>query len=465
MKSTALVAVLFIFLCSTTGWSEVKYFKIPPQEKKTDDKQSPGTQKPEKSKAGEATEKPETPVGNTTEPQAPPATQKGRAPARSVKQDQAPVQPAKQRKPSTAKPAKAKKQQPKGPYITSIQISSFQKSAQAEAEAERLKALGIDAFIRHEHVRGKGTWYRVYTGKFDSRRQALDYEQELKRKGIIHWSWIKRLPRVAEPEPATAQPARKQPGAAKPAARADRTPEQTPARKKAATASKPTRKSKSARKTSLQPAEKKRPPSQAARTTRKKADWPSTKKSTAKSNPKIKSIQSGRLSLGIRTGALLANGASDFVITETVGSDTYRYEFDTTKPLSGLSVSVRFNDRWSVDSIIEQVVLTNLDMQYMSLGPKMCIVDRGAFKTYIRSAMVYGNLAWDEAPGEFDSAMGLEAGVGVDLVGTRFNGSLEASYRSISFDYTAPSDGSATATDSQIDFSGFVLTGCVRIHF
>lgn len=454
MKSAAIVAVLFIFLFSSAGWSEVKFFKIPPQEKKTDDQQSPGAQKPGESKADEATES-----------QAPPATEKGQAPARSVKKDQTPAQPVKQRKPSAAQPAKAKRQQPKGPYITSIQISSFQKSDQAQAEAQRLKSLGVDAFIRHERVRGKGMWYRVYAGKFDSRRQALDYEQKLKRKGIIHWSWIKRLPLASESEPAAAQPARKKPSAAKPAARANRTPKQAPTRKQAAVAPEPTRKSKPARKTSVQPAERKPPPSQAARTTRKKTKRPATKKTASKSKPKGGSIQPGRLSIGIRSGVLLANGASDFIITETAGVDTNRYEFETTKPLSGLSVSVRFNDRWSADAIIEQVVLTNLDMQYMSLGPKMCIIDSGAIKTYVRAAGVFGNLAWDEAPGEFDSAMGMEAGIGVDLVGTRFNGGLEACYRSIAFDYTEPSNGSATATDSQIDFSGFVLSGCVRIHF
>lgn len=465
MKSAAMLAVLFIFLFSTTGRAEVKYFKIAPQEKKTDAASSPGTPKPGESKAVEATAKPETPVeGSTTGAPAPPETKKGKASGRSAKQDQAPAQPVKQGKASTAQPAKSKRQQPKGPYITSIQICSFQKQDQAQAEAERLKALGIDAFVRHERVRGKGMWYRVYAGKFNSRRKALDYERELKRKGIIRWSWIKRLPWPSGQAPAAAQPARKQPSAAKPAARADRTPKQTPTRKQTAAAPGLTRKSKPAPQSSAQPAAKKPPPSRAARTPRKKTKRPATEKTTAKS-AKIESIQPGRLSLGIRTGVLLAGGASDFVITESAGSDTNRYEFESTKPLSGLSVSVRLNDRWSADSIIEQVVMTNLDMQYMSLGPKMRIIDRGAFKTYIRAAVVYGNLAWDEAPGEFDSAMGMEAGIGVDLVGTRFNGGLEASYRSIAFDYTAPSDGSATATDSQIDFSGFVLTGCVRIHF
>ena len=115
--------------------------------------------------------------------------------------------------------------------------------------------------------------------------------------------------------------------------------------------------------------------------------------------------------------------------------------------------------------LVEKVVMANLEMEYHTLGPKLYFSDSGTPKTYLRAALIYGRMAWDEAPGDFDSAIGAEAGFGIDFIGSDYSFGLEAAYRHIAFDYNRPSGSGVTATDSQIDFSGFTLTGCARAHF
>ena len=42
---------------------------------------------------------------------------------------------------------------------------------------------------------------------------------------------------------------------------------------------------------------------------------------------------------------------------------------------------------------------------------------------------------------------------------------LETSYRAIKYDYNRPSGNGVTATDSQLDFSGFALSGILIYRF
>ncbi|MGD9187564.1 MAG: SPOR domain-containing protein, partial [Desulfobacteraceae bacterium] len=170
MKSAAIVVALSIVFFSTSGWSDVKYYKIPTPPKEPDKGQvttpeKPAEAKPEKAKPAQTDVKKKQPDVGTPNKSASPKSK----PPKTVSK---------------------KKQKPRGPYMTSLQVGSFHTLDQARKEESRLKALGIDAFIRREKVSGKGMRYRVYIGKFNSKRQALDYEQEMKRKGIIHWSWI-----------------------------------------------------------------------------------------------------------------------------------------------------------------------------------------------------------------------------------------------------------------------------------
>jgi hypothetical protein len=448
MRSVALVVGLSIVLISASGWSEVQYFKIP------------------------------------TPPQEP---AKGRKAA-----PQKPVQADAAKEPADVSTAT---QQPGGPYFTSIQTGSHQTLDQARKEASRLKALvGIDTFIRPYKIRDKGTQYRVFIGKFDSKPQALEYQQTLKRKGIVDQSWIKRLRATpgetsgastppAKPAPAaeTAPPKKidkksaQTPGSVKHPAKPKPKPvaKTAPAKKKSIPSKKPKRevvqKKPEPRTTLPQKSVKKALPStpqqQPVVSKKTKPGAPPPKKSVEKTASDEKKKQPGRFYVGPRAGLLYAPGATDFRITRISGGNTEHWEFEDLKPLVGINIGWRFNDRWHLEALLERVVMANIKMQYVTLGPKMYVSDWRTAKSYVRAALVYGNMGWDKAPGDFDDAMGAEAGFGIDIMGTDFSFGLEAAYRHIAFDYNAPSGTGVTASDSQIDFSGFTLTGCARAHF
>ena len=448
MKSAAIVVALSIVFFSASGWSDVKYYKIPAPPKEPDKGQATTPEKPAEKKPAEAEPvkieiKKKPPRVSTPDKSTSPTTGSQAAPPKS----------------KSPKTGGTKKRKPRGPYMTSIQVGSFQTHDQALEEESRLKALGIDAFIRHEKVRAKGLRYRVYIGKFNSKRQALDYEKELKGKGIIHWSWIKRLRVTPSQAPVVSAPATKPSPVAKaapsqkPDKKTDRKP--APVKRPATPAPKPVAK------TSPGIAKPKRP----AVTKKAEPRTPPPKKSAKKTAPEDKKEKPGRFSLGPRIGLLYAPGASDFSITRTIGSNTERWEFEDLKPLVGLNIGWRFSDNWSLDALVERVVMADIKMQYITLGPRLHFSGSGSVRTYLRAALVHGSMEWEKAPGDFDASFGAEAGFGVDFIGSDFSFGVEAAYRYIAFDYNSPSGTDVTATDSQIDFSGFTLTGCARAHF
>jgi hypothetical protein len=434
MRSIAIVVALSIAFFTTSAWSDAKYFKIPAPPEEPDKGQVTTPEKPAQAKPAQTDVKKEPPRVSTPDKSASP-------------------------KSKPPKTVSTKKRKPRGPYITSLQIGSFQTLDQARKEESRLKALDIDAFIRHEKARGKGIRYRVYIGKFNSKRQALDYEQELKRKGIIHWSWIKRLRTTPSQTPIASTPAKKPSPAAKAA------PSQKPDKKTDHKRPRFKRPAKPATKPVAKTTPEKTKPKRPVVSKKTKPRKPPPKKSTKKASPKDKAEKPGRFTLGPRAGLLYAPGAPDFRITRTVGSDTEHWEFEDLKPMVGITIGWRFSDHWSVDTVVERAVMSNLDMLYITQGLKMHFSDTGTTKTYLRAALVYGTLAWDDAPGDFDSSMGAEAGFGIDFNGSDFSFGVEAAYRYIAFDYNPPSGTDVTATDSQIDFSGFTLTACARAHF
>jgi hypothetical protein len=462
MRSAVIVVALFIFFFSSSGWSEIKYFKIPTPPEKSDKGQETTPQKPAETKPAPSEVQKKSPSVSTPSKPADAKTEK--------RQDTPPKSPP-------PKADSTKKQKPRGPYVTSLQIASFQTLDQARKEESRLIALGVDAFIRHEKVKGKGMRYRVYAGKFNSKRQALDYEQELKRKGIIRWSWVKRLRVTPAPSTAAALSVTKQPTPPKPAAveeqapKKDQAPPPAPVRRPKKTAPKPAAKPAPAPtvQTAPQPAPQPTPKTVEKDTPAPVATKPekpaAPKKSKPKDVPKDKTAQPGRFSLGLHGGMLYAAGASDFRITQTTGSDTEHWKFEDLKAIAGLNFGWRISDHWSLDAGVEQIVMANLDSQYLTLGPKFHFSDSGAARVYVRAALVYGTLSWDEAPGDFDSSVGAEIGYGVDFIVSNISFGLEAVYRHITFDYSLPSGDDVTTTDSEIDFSGLTVTGCIRYHF
>ena len=89
--------------------------------------------------------------------------------------------------PKTAAKSVVKKPTP------TIQVSAFKTLKEAEAESDRLKDYGIETFIRYEKVKNKGSWYRVYVGRFQDKSLAESYAEKLKTRGIISWFLIRSV--------------------------------------------------------------------------------------------------------------------------------------------------------------------------------------------------------------------------------------------------------------------------------
>lgn len=71
------------------------------------------------------------------------------------------------------------------PYA--IQVSSWKHKSNAMRDAEKLKTLGYEAYVKRRNVPGKGTWYRVLVGRFQSQHEVRELVEQLKNeKGIDH---------------------------------------------------------------------------------------------------------------------------------------------------------------------------------------------------------------------------------------------------------------------------------------
>ena len=61
-----------------------------------------------------------------------------------------------------------------------FQVSSWKIKSQADRETARLKSAGHNAFIQEANVPGKGKWYRVRIGYFNSLQDASDYRKKVR---------------------------------------------------------------------------------------------------------------------------------------------------------------------------------------------------------------------------------------------------------------------------------------------
>jgi cell division septation protein DedD len=66
-----------------------------------------------------------------------------------------------------------------------IQVASFNNRGQADERLASLKGAGIPARVARVDIPGKGTWYRVQIGGFDSREEGTRYGNQLRSRGAI----------------------------------------------------------------------------------------------------------------------------------------------------------------------------------------------------------------------------------------------------------------------------------------
>jgi hypothetical protein len=77
-------------------------------------------------------------------------------------------------------------------------VASRPDRATSLAHAEDLRKEGLEAFTVPAQVPGKGKWYRVLIGGYESASSAADAERELRAKGRIEEALVVSLPYAVE---------------------------------------------------------------------------------------------------------------------------------------------------------------------------------------------------------------------------------------------------------------------------
>jgi len=169
--------------------------------------------------------------------------------------------------------------------------------------------------------------------------------------------------------------------------------------------------------------------------------------------------------LSLKIGAFTSSSANDFKITEQGASGTKRWSFTGTAVQAAFAPSIRLYKGFNFYGGFEYVFADDIDAMFFSLGPKLTFEVSDFFFPYLKGGAVYGNLDWDGPPGKFDDGFGWETGGGVYFLKSQFKLGFDFLYRGIEFDYKTPRTGGVSASDSSIEFSGFSISGSLTYFF
>ena len=98
-------------------------------------------------------------------------------------------------------PEAAQKDMENGFYL---QVSSLKEKKNAQKKVDKIKETGRNAFHRYEAINEKGSWYRVYTGSYSSKSEALKDAGAMQKSGLITSYYIKPVgEKTVSPKPVT----------------------------------------------------------------------------------------------------------------------------------------------------------------------------------------------------------------------------------------------------------------------
>jgi len=89
-------------------------------------------------------------------------------------------------------PAEKKEEENKDKGRFTLQLSSFKDKLEAESFQADLKAAGYRSYLVQAEVEGKGTFWRVRFGKYQTYQQAIDAKAEFERK-VNKIAYVTRL--------------------------------------------------------------------------------------------------------------------------------------------------------------------------------------------------------------------------------------------------------------------------------
>jgi cell division protein FtsN len=66
-----------------------------------------------------------------------------------------------------------------------VQVGSFSTVSAANERVSSLRAAGFEARVAEAELAKRGTWYRVYSGRFESREEASRHESKLRASSAV----------------------------------------------------------------------------------------------------------------------------------------------------------------------------------------------------------------------------------------------------------------------------------------
>jgi hypothetical protein len=325
-----------------------------------------------------------------------------------------------------------------------IQVGSYKIPDDAERQKARLIAHGLDASIGYEAVKDKGMMYRVYVGQFESFNAAKKYAGEISAKGWISGFWVKKR-QITDPKPSEPPTLDK-----KKEPKSD--PPVIPVKKVIVPEKAPVAASESG-------AIVKEPTIKENLGAEKMPDDPLPQDATDASLAKTKTVHHHRnVSIGLRPSIYKSAKANDFKIEQSGNDNNNSWSFDNTFVYIGLVGAYQINDKFSVEAGIDRDFMSDIDIWQLVAGAKYRFHQIGWGRPYLRGAVIVSNLKWEDAPGDFDTGLGLEGGLGIDFFYSSIKIGFETSYRRLRYNYNKPAGEDITATDDYLDVSGFSLS-------
>jgi opacity protein-like surface antigen len=345
--------------------------------------------------------------------------------------------------------------------IVTIQVSSHKKADDADREKSRLISRGLDAVVDFEQVKDKGMWYRVYIGQFETREAANIFAKDLVEKGIIAGYWVKKKKVPTE----ALNKEKERQGAAVATATIIQTPDDKTTVTPSETSSPPSQSTiaEEAGSSQLSLTKETQPPEAENKVT-ENADQKEAP-AALQVNADISKQDQSRISLGVKASVLASHKTGEFKVTKSDNGATESWSFGDTYLFFGIVGNYRLNDTFTIESSLEKDIMENIDNWLLTVAVKYQLQPIGRFTPYLRGGAIIGRMTWDDMPGDFDTGIGLEGGLGMHLTKSRFRLGLEASYRYMKYNYNPPGSDNITFTDDHLDMSGLVLSGTLSYLF
>ena len=348
-----------------------------------------------------------------------------------------------------------------------VQVGSYKKESDAKNELKRLQSFGIKAFIRHEAVKNKGMWYRLYAALFLNRAAAKNLAQDLMKKKIISGFWVKKIAppfpdfidgKKIEKEPVVAEGKEAQKPSLPP-------PTPTP---KIETPTTPSPEPMPRPKQQIEKKPAKPIPKKIVKSTVEKPI-----KAAPKALPPKVSVEpekpvsedkknAVKFSIGLKAGGIYTNCKEEIEVTTSNGGPA-PFKFSQRFIQGGLILSCLVKERFLISGSYEKSFNTDLDINQFTLdfGVHFNRIDR--LTPYATVGMIYGNLSWDEFPMAFNSELGWKIGAGGLFQIKKIQIGAEVGYQLMEYPFDVPAGTTISGGDTSVDLSGFLFS--VRLQY